>query len=28
VLHDAVSQWRKDISEGVFPGPEHGFEEN
>ncbi|MGB4712662.1 MAG: 3-methyl-2-oxobutanoate hydroxymethyltransferase [Pontimonas sp.] len=28
VLHDAVSQWREDISEGVFPGPEHGFEES
>jgi len=28
VLHDAVSQWRKEITEGVFPGPEHGFEEN
>jgi 3-methyl-2-oxobutanoate hydroxymethyltransferase len=27
-LHDAVTEWRKDISEGVFPGPEHSFEEN
>jgi 3-methyl-2-oxobutanoate hydroxymethyltransferase len=27
-LHDAVTAWRKDISEGVFPGPEHSFEEN
>jgi 3-methyl-2-oxobutanoate hydroxymethyltransferase len=27
-LFDAVTQWRTDITDGVFPGPEHSFSEN
>jgi len=27
-LFDAVTQWRSEIAEGVFPGPEHGFSDD